>query len=67
MLDSRQRQVREETQGAWLHLAWLLHLVHLFSLEVIPTKSRGSYTDQKRGCQGFYEVPAVNTTEEGLN
>lgn len=67
MLDSRQRWIKEEIQGAWLRLAWLLYLVHLSPLEVIPTKSRGSYTDQKCWCQGFYKVPAMNTKEEGVN
>lgn len=45
-------------------LAQSLHLVHLSPLEIISAKRRGSYTDQKCWCQGFYKVPAVNTTKE---
>lgn len=66
VLDPRLRSRREEeVQGAWLSQhGQSLYLAHLSPPEIIPAKSRGSYTDQKCWCQGFYKVPAVNTIKE---
>lgn len=60
VLDSRLRWGGRRSREPGSHsMAQSLYLVYLFPPEIIPTKTRGSYTDQKCWCQGFYKVPGV--------